>query len=79
MKVEILGMGCPKCEKLYEMVQKAAQELNIEADFVKVTDINKIMNYDVMVTPALAVDGEVKVAGRIPTVEQIKTWLQEKE
>lgn len=79
MKIEILGMGCPKCEKLYEMAQKAAQELNIEAEFVKVTDINKIMNYGVMVTPALAIDGEVKVAGRIPTVEQIKTWLQEKE
>lgn len=79
MKIEILGMGCPKCEKLYEGAQKAAKELNVEAEFVKVTDINKIMNYGVMVTPALAIDGEVKVSGRIPTVDQIKMWLQEKK
>jgi len=79
MKIEVLGMGCPKCEKLYEMAQKAAKEVDVEAQFVKVKDINKIMNYGIMITPALAIDGDVKVVGRIPTVDQIKTWLQEKK
>ena len=75
MKVQILGTGCPKCRRLAEVAQAAIGELGLEAEVVKVTDINDIMDFNVMVTPALAVDGEVKSAGRIPKVEEIKGWL----
>lgn len=75
MKVQILGTGCPKCKKVAEVAEKAVAELGVEAEIVKVTDINDIMDFGVMITPALAVDGEVKVAGRIPGVEEIKGWL----
>jgi small redox-active disulfide protein 2 len=78
MRIEVLGMGCPKCKKLMELAQAAAKELNIEAEFVKVTAIKDIMNYGVMVTPALAVDGNVKSAGKIPSVDEIKKWMVEK-
>ena len=78
MKIEILGTGCPKCKKTTANAEAAVKELGIEADIVKVDKIEDIMNYGVMVTPALAIDGEVKVAGRIPKVEEIKGWLQEK-
>ena len=75
MKIEILGTGCPKCKQVMENAEKAAQELGKEAEFVKVTEINDIMKYGVMVTPALAINGEVKVSGRIPAVDEIKKWL----
>jgi len=76
MKIEILGMGCQKCSNLMDATKKAAAELNIEAEFVKVEDIKKIMSYGVMTTPALVVDGVVKVSGKIPSVEEIKALLQ---
>ena len=76
MKIEILGTGCPKCKKVMENAEIAVKELALQVDFVKVTDINDIMNYGVMVTPALAIDGNVKAAGKIPTVDEIKKWLQ---
>lgn len=76
MKVEILGMGCPKCKKTTANAEAAVKDLGIQAEIVKVEQIDDIMNYGVMVTPALAIDGEVKVAGRIPKVEEIKDWLQ---
>ena len=76
MKIEILGMGCKKCSDLMDGAKKAATELNIEAEFVKVEDIKKIMSYGVMTTPALVVDGVVKVSGKIPSVEEIKALLQ---
>lgn len=75
MKIEILGMGCKKCSDLMENAKKAATELNLEAEFVKVEDIKKIMSYGVMTTPALVVDGVVKVSGKIPNVEEIKALL----
>ena len=78
MRIEILGMGCPKCKKLYENAQTAAKELNIQAEIVKVEDIKKIMDYGLMVTPAIAVDGEVKAAGRIPLPDEIKKWISAK-
>ena len=74
-KLQILGTGCPKCKKLAENAEAAAQALGIEYELVKVTDINKIMKFGVMMTPALAVDGDVKVAGRVPTVEALKGLL----
>lgn len=75
-KVEILGTGCPKCIQLTERAQEAVKELNIEADVVKVQDIKQISSYGVMFTPALVVDGTVKVAGKLPSVEEIKKMIQ---
>jgi len=74
-KIQILGTGCPKCNKLAELAQKAAGELNIEYNLEKVTDLNDIMDFGVMVTPALVVDGEVKIAGKVPKIEKIKQML----
>jgi len=75
MKIEILGTGCPKCKKLFENTQKALIELNIPADLSKVEDINQIMNAGVMITPAIAIDGEVKSAGKVLSVEEIKKLI----
>jgi len=72
MKLEILGTGCPKCIKLEELTRKAVSELGLEAEITKVKDINQIMNYGVMMTPALVVDGVVKVVGKVPSLEDIK-------
>lgn len=78
MKIEILGVGCAKCHKLEEMVRDIASKEGIDADISKVEDFKKIMNYGVMTTPALVIDGEVKAAGKIPTEDQIKGWLKNK-
>jgi len=78
VKIEILGMGCPKCKKLYENAQAAVKELNVQAEVVKVEDIQKIMDYGLMSTPAIAIDGEVKAAGRISTPDEIKKWISVK-
>ena len=75
MKVQVLGTGCPKCRKVAELAEAAVEELGIEAEVVKVTDINEIMNFGVMMTPALAVDGEVKVSGKVPSLDEVKRWL----
>ena len=76
MKVEILGTGCPKCRKTMANAEEAVKDLGLQAQITKVDKIDDIMNYGVMMTPALAIDGEVKVSGRIPKVEEIKGWLQ---
>ena len=75
-KIQILGTGCSKCRKLAENVEAAAKEMEIEFEIEKVTDINEIMNFGVMMTPALAVDGEVKLAGKVPSAEEIKGLLE---
>jgi len=75
-KLQILGTGCPKCKKLADNAEAAAKELGIEYELEKVTDINEIMEFGVMMTPGLAVDGEVKVAGRVPNAEEIKELLK---
>ncbi|OGX50726.1 MAG: redox-active disulfide protein [Omnitrophica WOR_2 bacterium RIFOXYA12_FULL_38_10] len=75
MKIEILGMGCPKCKQLLNNVQKAVDEKGIVAELVKVEDMDKITEYGVMMTPALVLDGVVKVAGKVPSVEEIKGLL----
>lgn len=74
-KLQILGAGCPKCQKLAANAEAAAKELGVEYELVKVTDINEIMKFGVMMTPALAVDGEVKVVGKVPEAEEIKGML----
>ena len=76
-KILILGTGCMKCEKLYEMVNQAVRELGVEYEVEKITDLNKITEYGIALTPALVVDGEVKLAGKLPTnVEEIKRYIQ---
>ena len=75
-KVQILGTGCPKCKKLTENADTAAKELGIEYEIEKVSDINDIINFGVMMTPGLAVDGEVKVAGKVVSIEEIKELIK---
>ncbi len=74
-KIQVLGTGCPKCKKLAENAEAAAKELGIEYELEKVTDINEIMKFGVMVTPALAIDGTVKVAGKVVSPDDIKVML----
>jgi len=76
MKVEVLGTGCAKCKRLTKNAEAAIKELGIEAEVVKVDDITEIMDRGVMLTPALAVDGELKVSGRVADVKEIKEILQ---
>ena len=71
----ILGAGCAKCGKLYDATERAAKELVVPFEINKVTDLKQIMALQVMVTPALVVDGSLKVAGRVPSVEEIKKLL----
>lgn len=73
--LQILGTGCPKCTKLAQNTETAAKELGLEYDILKVTDINAIMGFGVMMTPALVVDGQVKVVGKVPDVTEIKKLL----
>ncbi len=73
--IKILGTGCPKCNKLEELAVKAAGELGIEYTVEKVKELKKIMDYGVMITPALVVDEEVKVAGKVPSVEELKKLI----
>jgi small redox-active disulfide protein 2 len=74
-KIQILGTGCPKCKKLAENAEAAAKELGIEYQLEKVTQINDIMKMGVMITPALAIDGNVKVAGKVASPDEIKAML----
>ena len=74
-KIQILGTGCQKCKKLAENAEVAAKSLGFEYELVKVTDINEIMKFGVMMTPALAVDGEVKSTGKALSVDDIKKLL----
>ncbi len=75
-KILILGTGCPKCKQLAKNAERAAKTLGLEYELEKVTDINEIMNFGVMMTPGLAVDGQVKVSGKVPSPEQIMTLLR---
>ena len=74
-KLQILGTGCPKCEKLAANTEAAAEALGLAYELEKVTDITEITAFGVMMTPALAVDGAVKVVGRVPSVDEIKAML----
>ena len=73
--LQILGTGCPKCTKLAENTEAAAKNLGIEYEIEKVSQINEIMKFGVMMTPALAVDGEVKVVGKVPSPDEIGKML----
>ena len=71
----ILGSGCSRCTRLYEVTEQAAKEAGVAYEMNKVTDLQQIMALGVMATPALVVDGNLKVAGRVPSVEEIKRML----
>ncbi len=73
--IQVLGPGCPKCRQLEENAQKAVEELGIEASVEKVDDINAIAGFGVMMTPAIVINGEVKVVGKLCSTEQIKELL----
>ncbi len=79
MKIKILGPGCKNCDKLEQKVKNALAELNVPADVEKVEDTNKIMEHDVFMTPALVINDKVKVSGKVPKRNQIKTWIQEEQ
>jgi len=76
MKIEVLGMGCPKCHTLEANVKEALKKLNMEAEVVKVADLPKIMSYGVMTTPALVIDGKVKSTGKLLTPDEISLMLK---
>jgi small redox-active disulfide protein 2 len=75
MKIQVLGTGCPKCKELAANAEAAAKELGLPDAVEKVTDMNEIVGFGVMMTPALAVDGEVKVVGKVPSVDEIRGML----
>jgi small redox-active disulfide protein 2 len=76
VKIEVLGTGCAKCKSLLKNVEKAVEELGIQAEVVKVDGIEEIMSRGVMMTPALFIDGEAKAMGKVPSVEEIKRLLK---
>ena len=76
MKIEILGTGCAKCRATEKIVKRVVEELGIQAEVVKVEDLQDIINRGVMMTPAVVVDGEVKIVGHQPTVEEIKKIIK---
>jgi len=73
--IQVLGPGCAKCKVLFERAEQAADALGIEYQIEKVTDVEAILRHGVMTTPALVVDGRVKVAGHVPTAEKLKEYL----
>ena len=75
-KIQILGTGCPKCTKLAENAEAAAKELGLDYSIEKVTKLDEIMAFGVMITPALVVDGKVKIVGKVPSPAQIQRMLE---
>ena len=75
MDIKVLGPGCAKCQKTEKVVKEAVAESGVEADVDKITDVMKIAGYGVMGTPAIVVEGEVKSVGKIPSKEDIKSWI----
>ncbi|MDD5681064.1 MAG: thioredoxin family protein [Candidatus Omnitrophica bacterium] len=75
MKIEILGIGCPKCKMLYENAKKAAAEKGVQAEIIKIEDMDKFTEYNVIMTPALVIDGVVKSSGKVLSVEEIRKCL----
>lgn len=75
MFIQVLGTGCAKCKTLHETVKKAVQETGVDAVVEKVEDIQKIMAFEILMTPGLVIDGEVKTAGRLPNLEEVKKLI----
>ena len=76
MKIEILGSGCAKCKSVEKLVRDIVEELGIQADIVKVEDLQEIINRGIIMTPAVFIDGEAKIVGRVPTADELKKLLQ---
>ena len=76
-RIQVLGAGCPKCKQVAANSKTAADELGVEVELEKVTDINDILQFGVMLTPGLVIDGEVKASGRVPGTDEIKQWLKD--
>ena len=74
-EIKVLGPGCPKCLELMEQTEQAAQELKLECNIEKISDIVEITGYGVMMTPALIVDGQIKLTGKVPSIDEIKKML----
>lgn len=79
MKIEIYGTGCAKCNMLENAAKQAVKELGVDAEVVKIGDINEIVDAGILATPGLAVDGEVKSMGRVPSNDEIKKWIMAKK
>ncbi|UCD06079.1 MAG: TM0996/MTH895 family glutaredoxin-like protein [candidate division WOR-3 bacterium] len=77
MKIRILGPGCPRCNEVEKRTIDALAELDIPADVQKITDLKKIMEYNIIATPGLVINGKMKCSGRIPSKSQIKNWINE--
>jgi small redox-active disulfide protein 2 len=77
MKIEILGTGCSKCNKTKEVIEKVLKSTGVKAEVVKVEDIETILKYGVMITPAVVVDGDVKIAGKVPDEKEVRKWITE--
>ena len=75
MKIEILGSGCAKCKSVEKLVRNVVEELGIQANIVKVEDLQEIINRGIMMTPAVFIDGEAKIVGRVPTADELKKIL----
>ncbi len=75
MKIEILGTGCPKCNKTKKFVEQAVEQAGVDAEIVKVEDMDGILAYGVLITPAVVVDGDVKIVGRVPKVDEVIEWI----
>ncbi|UCE41503.1 MAG: TM0996/MTH895 family glutaredoxin-like protein [Candidatus Aminicenantes bacterium] len=77
MEIRILGTGCPRCDEVEKRTMNALAELNVAADVQKVKDINEIAKYGILGTPGLVINGKIKSSGRIPSLEEIKSWILE--
>ncbi len=76
LTIKVLGPGCANCRKLEEIARQAVQSLNVDADFLKVTDMQEIIAYDVLKTPGLVINDKLVSAGRIPTADHIAEWIK---
>lgn len=79
MQIKVLGPGCPRCEEVYKRTTEVLQEMNLTAEVEKIKDIKQIMEYKILATPGLIVNGKVKCAGKIPAKSQIKQWIEEEQ
>lgn len=75
MEIKVLGPGCSKCKTTYQVIEKVIRENNLDVKLTKVNDIMEIMNYNIMVTPAVVVDGEVRLKGQVPSESDVKKLL----
>jgi small redox-active disulfide protein 2 len=78
MRIEILGMGCARCNTLEGQVREALKDLKVEAEVEKVADLDRISSYGVLMTPGLVIDGKVYSTGKIPKMSELKSWIMEK-